>query len=124
MAFTDYFSYTLGIGVVIMGIVIGIFNQAGIGPVGTGPSFTYNETVALTLVTPNEVKETDSTNGAYEIAATGFLSILNGFKTMLLDFVPYCDRFGIPVIISGPAQALIWLILGYDMLLLKKEIWG
>lgn len=120
----DLFTYTLGLGLVIMGLMIGIFNQAGIGPAMTAPQVTYGEDYLITLTAPDSGTSAGLGEQANSIATGGFMALIFGIKTMLLDFVPYCDKFGVPAIISVPAQALIWLIAGYDLLKIKRVIWG
>ncbi len=120
----DLFTYTLAIGLIVMSLVIGVFEQAGIGPAMSPPTVNYDDTSAITIISSPDGDSKSYDNNAGDIASVGFWSIVGGLRTMLLDFVPYCSRFNIPFIISGPAQCLIWLLFGYEMLQLKKIIWG
>lgn len=122
--FGDLFTYGLAIGLILMSVVIGIFNEAGIGPGYSAPSFQYNESSVI-LVTGGD---DDTSNGGYDqpndIASRGFWAVLDGFKTVLIDFSSYLARYGVPMIIAVPAQMIIWTVCGYEMLMLKRIIWG
>jgi hypothetical protein len=122
--FGDLFTYSLAIGLVLMSVVIGIFNEAQIGPGYTAPSFQYNESSVITIVGGEDNVSTGGYDQTTDIASRGFWAVLDGFKTVLIDFSGYLSRYGVPSIISVPAQMVVWMICGYEMLMLKRIIWG
>jgi hypothetical protein len=123
--FGDLFTYGLAIAIILFSLVVGIFDNAGIGPSYTAPSFQYNESSVL-LITGADGDSSSGTgyDQATDLGSVGFWSLVDGFKTVLTDLTAYLGRFGVPVIIAVPFQMFVWVICGYEMLMLKKIIWG
>jgi hypothetical protein len=122
--FGDLFTYGLAIGIILLSLVIGIFNNAGIGPSYTAPEFAYNASSTLLITSDDEVSSSGGYEQAADIASKGFWACIDGFKTILTDLPAYMARYNIPVIVSAPAQVLVWIVFGYEMLMLKRIIWG
>jgi hypothetical protein len=122
--FGDLFTYGLAIGLVLMSAVIGIFNEANIGPGYTAPSFQYNESSVITLTGGEGDVSTSGYEQTTDIASSGFWAVVDGFKTVLTDFSGYLAKYNVPLVIGAAAQMIVWLVCGYEMLMLKRIIWG
>jgi hypothetical protein len=122
--FGDLFTYGLAIGIILLSLVIGIFDNAGIGPSYTAPSFQYNESSVLVITGPGDSNSGTGYDQATDLGSLGFWSLIDGFKTVLTDLTAYLGRFGVPAIIAVPCQMFVWVVFGYEMLMLKKIIWG
>ncbi|WP_424356684.1 hypothetical protein [Methanocella sp. MCL-LM] len=120
----DYTSYVLTLFIIILGLVAGVFHDAGVGPGVTPPQTYYNASDVINITDSPVSGENQQDNTGTGVSSFGFWSIINGFKEILINFSDWCSQFGVPQILSIPGQALIWTVLGYDALQIKKIIWG
>lgn len=126
MGMGEYFTWTAFLFIIICGAVMTVLTSAGLYMMNTPPaySFTQADTINLTMTSNADVQTDHTQTGSDESNLWSWTQILGNFVSVPDRFTELMKAFGVPPIVYIPFLSILAVIVGYELLQLKKLIWG